>query len=272
MAAAELAFYERFKPDFLKVMHDVGYEPVEPVLERDDWENLPVLDPQKGNFGLQLETLSDIRAGLNPDVPMIDTVFSVYSYANGLSGGRLLTHLRADPETVHKGLSAIAESLALYAGATIDVGCEGIYYAISGANGDGPTRAEYRDHFLKYDMQVLHASAAAPFNVLHLHGYKDLYYDIALDLPANALCWSDRACDVSLAEGRASYPGCLIGGLDETKFAKMTRDQIVAQARDAISQTRGNSFILAPGCAIPTDTDPALIDLIRESVLDLVAH
>lgn len=266
MGAAELEFYRRFRPDLLKVMHDVPYEPLGPIHEPTEWARVAVLDPAQGNFGLQLETLREIRAGLGPDVPMVDTVFNTFHDANQLCEKRLLEQLRQDSQAVHAGLRAIAESQARYARACIEAGCDGIYFALTGASAEGATREEYARHFLSYDRQVLEAVRDAPLVILHLHGYDDLYFDLTHDLPAAALCWSDRAGGPSLAEARRLHSGCLMGGLDETRVAQMSAEEIQAQARDAVAQAAGGGFILAPGCAVPEDTAPARIDAVRAAV------
>jgi uroporphyrinogen decarboxylase len=266
MADAELEFHARYRPDLLKVMHDVAYEQSGAINRPHDWTHLPILDPATGNFGAQLHTLAAIRDGLDSDVPMIDTVFGVYHYANEISHGKLLYHLRESPIEVHKGLSAIAQSLASYAQATLETGCEGIYYALSGASGEGATREEYRKHFFTYDLQILASVAQASINILHLHGYEHLYFDRMRSLPASVLCWSDRAGGPSLAHARRIHSGCLMGGLDETRFAEMTPDEIVAQGQEAIAQMEGRGFILSPGCSIPEMTTPDRIAAIREAV------
>lgn len=266
MAQAELDFYDRFQPDLLKVMHDVLYESGPSIESPDDWTQLPVLDPRQGNFGAQLFTLRQIRRTLDAAVPMIDTVFNVYHYANKISCGRLLRDLRQDPQKVHVGLRAIAESLCAYARATIVDGCEGIYFALDGASADGATREEYCEHFLPYDRTVLASVAKSRINIMHLHGYRDLYFDIAEELPASVVCWSDRAAGPSLADARAVHAGCLMGGLDETRFGRMSVAEIAEQAADAIDQTGGRGFILAPGCSVPLDTAPERLAAIRQAV------
>jgi uroporphyrinogen decarboxylase len=254
MAEAELDFHRRYQPDLLKVMHDVEYEPVGPIASTSDWANLPVLNPQVDNFGMQLHTLRNIRAGLGADVAMIDTVFSVYHYADKISRGRLRDDLRDDSESVHVGLRAITDSLARYAKACIDsAGCDGIYYALSGASDEGVSAQDYKKHFLAYDLEVLQAVHDAEFNVLHMHGYKGLQFEIANELPAHAVCWSDRAGGPSLAEARKVYSGCIMGGIDEQKFGVMTPDEIEAQAREAIA-VAGPKFILSPGCSVPENS------------------
>ena len=266
MADLELAFYNKYRPDLLKVMHDIEFEPIPPIIDVDDWAKLTVLDPNEGNFGKQLHTLRQIRAGLDPDVPMIETVFGVYHYAAELTKGNLLEHLKQDRRLVHAGLSVLTETLAAYARAAVDAGCDGIYYAVTGAHAGAATHQQYLEQFLGYDRLVLHAVDDAPLNVVHLHGYNGLYFDITHSLPAAAVCWSDIAGGPSIAEAREMHSGCLMGGVDEVGFVNLTPEQIIAQARTAISAGGGNRFILAPGCAIPTNSEPELIEAIRAAV------
>ncbi|MDR3707616.1 MAG: uroporphyrinogen decarboxylase family protein [Capsulimonadaceae bacterium] len=266
MAQLELDFFNRYKPDILKVMHDIDFEPIPKIESIDDWAKLERLDPHAGNFGKQLHTLGAIRAELDPDVPMLATVFGVYHYAELLSEGRLLTHLRADASAVHKGLSALADSLATYAATTVAEGSDGIYYALLGASAAGASRQEYNEQFLGYDRLILHAVDNASMNVLHLHGYNDLYFDLVHSLPASAVCWSDIAGGPSIQEARKIHKGCLMAGIDETQFVNLTRDQIITQGREAIAAAGDSRFILGPGCSIPTDSDPELIEAFRLAV------
>jgi len=163
-------------------------------------------------------------------------------------------------------LSVLADNLAAYASAAIATGVDGIYYALQGATASGATRQEYLEQFLGYDRLVLHEASIAPINVLHLHGCDDLYFDLTHSLPASAVCWSDVAGGPSIAQAREIHNGCILGGVDETKFATMTRDQIIAQARAAM-KAAGTKFILGPGCSIPTNSDPDLIDAFRAAVM-----
>jgi uroporphyrinogen decarboxylase len=265
MGQIELGYYNKHRPDILKVMHDIPFEPIPQIESTGDWAKVEVLHPLTGNFGKQLHTLKEIRSGLDPGVPMIETVFGVYHYADIVCGGKLLDHLRRDPSTVAKGLSALAESLAAYASAVVSAGADGIYYALQGATSSGATRQEYEERFLGLDRLVLEAAAPAPINILHLHGF-ELYFDLTHNLPASAVCWSDVAAGPSIAHAREFHKGCLMGGIDETQFVKLTRDQIIAQAHAAIKAAGDTKFILSPGCSIPTDSDSDLIGAIRSAV------
>ncbi len=266
MADAELQFYRSFHPDILKVMHDIPYENVGLLETPSDWRTLPVLNPNVGNFGLQLETLRDIRQKLDIEVPMVDTVFGVYFYANEISRGKLLAHFRQDPESVKIGLNAIAESLKLYARATVDAGCEGIFYAVSGASAEGATREEYLTHFRDYERSVLESVSDAPFNILHLHGYEDLYFDLVHDLPASIVNWSDRAAGPTIRAAREIHGGCILGGIDERRFKEMTPCQISNIGRAAIAESGGRSFVLGPGCSVPDNSSTDRLEALADAV------
>jgi uroporphyrinogen decarboxylase len=256
MAETELAFYRKYDLDIFKVMHDIDYEPTEEVKSIDDWAKLRSMDGFHGNFGQQVATVGMIVDQVKgEDVPVINTVFNTFRYAHRVSHGKVLEHLRQDPEKVKPGLRAITESLVSFTKALLSVGVDGIYFAVHGASTDFALPDEYERHFLDLDRQVLDAAKPGTLNIVHLHSYETLYFDMTHDLPAHVLCFSDRAAGPSLLEARKTHAGCLMGGIDEAKFPNMTPEEIKAQGREAIEQMRGTPFILSPGCSVP-DASP----------------
>ncbi|MGQ9524573.1 MAG: uroporphyrinogen decarboxylase family protein [Armatimonadota bacterium] len=256
LATAEIAFFRRFQPDFLKVMHDIPYElpaGMTKIESPSDWSKLEVLPPTSGNFGRQLEALSSILEQLGEDPPpVIDTVFNVFATAQKLCGQRTLEHLRAEPEPVLQGLATIAESLAGFAGACMNIGLAGIFLAVSGANTDLMSENEYARVFLPLDRRVLDGTGnRAVFNVVHIHG-ANIMLELVSKLPCHALSWSDRASGPSLGEGRKWFSGGVIGGINEQTVANQTPADVAADVRDALNQTSGRSLLVGPGCAVPT--------------------
>ncbi|GBC97217.1 hypothetical protein HRbin16_03038 [bacterium HR16] len=116
---------------------------------------------------------------------------------------------------------------------------------------------------------VLDAAQGAPVNVLHIHG-ENIYFDLLLPLTAKAhvLSWSNRITAPSIPEARLKYTGCIMAGVDEVNIKSLTAEQVKEQVRETIAQTRGRGVIVAPGCAVPTDTPPELLLAIREAVLE----
>jgi uroporphyrinogen decarboxylase len=255
MARAELEFYHRYDPDLFKVMHDIPYEmpPDMPLVQTlDDWAKLPELDGRSGHFGAQRETVRLILEGRGDDAPVVDTVFGVFSTAERICGKRTLEFLKADPERTHQGLRKIAASLANYARALVEIGA-GIYLAVSGAASDTTEADIYRQNFLAYDQQVLDAASGATINVLHHHG-TGIYPELTLGLRGyHIFSWSNRlAGNPSIREMRLKTTCCLMSGVDETTFERVRPEEIIRQVKDAIAESGGHSFIVAPGCAVPT--------------------
>lgn len=253
---AELDFYWKFDPDFLKVMHDIPYEMptgIPKIESPADWAKLTVLDGETGNFGRQLAAIRRILAGMGDDGPVVDTVFSIFSTAQKLCGNQTLEHLRADPDAVHAGLRKVAQSLANWSAALIRNGGAGIYLAVSGAASDTMPAEEYRSHFLQYDQQILNAAGGGWFNVLHHHGV-GIYPDLMLPLEGyHVYGWSNRlAGNPSVREMRLKRTGCLMAGVNELEFGRMKPEALLAEAKDAMEESGGRAFIVSPGCAVPT--------------------
>jgi uroporphyrinogen decarboxylase len=269
-ARATLDFYRTYDPDVLKVMHDTPYElPVDnPVFETaEDWKLLPVNPPDAGCFGEQLRSLRMIAADKNDDAPMIDTVFSVFATAQKITEGRLLEHLDANPEGVTNGLKRLAAALAGYAKSVVENGCAGIFLAISGADEGTMPADRYREQFLPLDRLVLSGAVDGWCNIVHLHG-DDLHFDMLLPLveQAHAVSWSDRAAGPSLSQARARTGKCLVGGVNERLIGGYTPEQVRAEVADAVSQVNGRGILIAPGCAVPTETPPANLHAFKEAL------
>jgi uroporphyrinogen decarboxylase len=125
LAAATLQFQKTYDFDLVKVtpassfcLRDWGVEDVweghtegtrryvkRLIQKPGDWEKLPALEPSTPHLAGQLACLRQIRAGLGPDVPMLQTVFSPLAQAKNLVGGEvLIAHIRKYPEAVLRGL------------------------------------------------------------------------------------------------------------------------------------------------------------------------
>ena len=62
------------------------------------------------------------------------------------------------------------------------------------------------------------------------------------------------------------YRGCVIGGLHEFAIKDKTPDEVIAEAQEAIDETGGRSVVIAPGCAVPTDTPEVNLFALRRAV------
>lgn len=287
LAARVVAFQDKFDFDFVKVTPASGY-PAEmygatfrdgrnregtrayitrPVNALGDWEKIAPLDATNPVFVRELAALELIREKLGGSVPILQTIFSPLNSAHNLAGERMFADLRERPDVLHRALRALTETTARFAVESLRAGADSIFFATQMATRQYLTEEEFREFGEPYDLQVLDAMRAAKpdFILLHIHGM-DIYFDLLARWPVLAINWHDRRTAPSLKEARARFKGALVGGINEwDTLAAKSRDEGIAEVRDAIAQTSGRGFILGAGCVIPVDTPEENIRAVVET-------
>lgn len=286
LAAAHVAFQERYQWDFLKVTPTSGYygddwglrasykpnrEGVRhytdrPIRNTGDWGRLKALDVTSGVYGRELHTLRLIREAL-PDSLILSTVFSPLSIARTLSGDQaFLRYLRENPEDVHRGLDVMTDVTARFAAETLSSGADGLFFATQCASRRYMTVEAYEEFGRPYDLRVLADARGSDLTILHLHG-EDVMFDELTDYPVDAINWHDRRTAPTLADARTRFSGALAGGIDElSTLSAGTPEQISEEIADAIAQTSGSRLILAAGCVIPIDVSAERLEAARAAV------
>jgi uroporphyrinogen decarboxylase len=292
LAARVVEFQKQFDFDFVKVTPASGYpsemygatfrtpdpgsprlregtreRATRPVNSLDDWDKIVPLDETNPVFVRETRALELIRAQIGNEVHVLQTIFSpLYSVWN-LAGERAFDDLRQQPEIVHRVLRALAETTARFAVASLRAGADAIFFATQMATSQYITVEEHRTFAEPYDRQVLGAihAAKADFVFLHLHGI-DIFFDELARYPVDVINWHDRRTAPSLQEARTRSQRAIAGGINEWNvLAAKSRDAVMAQARDAITQTGGRGFILSAGCVIPVDTPAENIRAVAEA-------
>jgi len=222
-----------------------------------DWPGLGAATAAAPSLADQVEALRMTVAELGPDVPVLQTVFSpitVAGYLVGKDKRRAVRDLRRHPEAVLPALERIGDAMIDFSRRSVEAGAAGIFYAISGYASAGMLTVEEYDRWLYgQDERILRAlPAAAWFNVLHLCRGQ-LHFDIARRLPVQAVSWSVQdAGNPTLAEGRKLSGKAVMGGLGQrTTLFRGTPEEVVSEAREALHDTGGEGFLLAPGCSVP---------------------
>jgi uroporphyrinogen decarboxylase len=162
------------------------------------------------------------------------------------------------PDALHAALAAVTETLATYSGACLEAGADGIFFATTEwATFDVLTWEQYETFGKPYDLRVLAAVQGAPFNILHVCRPNNMLESF-LDYPVPAVNWAMHAPgNASLAAARAKTEKALMGGVDERHaLLRGSPDDVRGQAQEALRQTGGRGFLLAPGCSIPPQTPP----------------
>jgi uroporphyrinogen decarboxylase len=287
LAAASLDFQKHYDFDLVKVtpassfsIKDWGAEDVWEghtegtrrydkyvVREPRDWERLKVLDPRKAShLAAQIACLRQVRSGLGPDVPLLQTVFSPLAQAKNLVGkDALVAHLRQYPDAVMKGLQTIAETSRRFVEACLDTGIDGVFYAVQHAQAGVMSREEYKTFGLPGDQAVLEPAKALWCNLLHLHGL-NVYFDLAGEYPVQIVNWHDRETPPSLAEAQKRFSGVVCGGISKNTIVYEDSSQVRKEAADALRQTRGRRLLLGTGCVVPVIAPHGNIQAARRSV------
>jgi len=234
-----------------------------------DWETLPVLDPTSPHLAEQLACLRFIRAELDLETPLLQTVFSPLAQAKYLAGDdRLISHLRLYPDAVMKGLATIAETTRRFVEACLETGTDGVFYAIQHAQASLLTLEEYKSFGLLHDQKIPEPAQALWCNLLHLHGH-DVYFSILDSLKFPIVNWHDRETPPSLVEAQTLFAGVTCGGMRQDTLVYRDQAEVQKEAADAIRQTGGKRFILGTGCVVPIIASHGNILAARETPLAL---
>ena len=271
LAKEELNFYKTFDPDFLKVMHDIPFElpqDISRIEKSEDWYKLDILDENSQNFKVQLLALEIITKNLPDDGFVIDTIFSTFAYAEKLTGKRTLEHLKENPKALHYGLEMISRSLVNFINAAKKTGLSGIYMALQGANRDIMDDAEYRQHFMPYDIIIWESARDCNFNILHLHG-NELMFDIVNIFNPEVVTWSNRLTPPSLEEARNLYSGCIAAGLNEEAIINYSPKDVRREVLKTIVEAGAKKLIVTPGCAVPGETSKENLFAIRDTLEEI---
>ncbi len=231
-----------------------------PLAGAADLARLRPADPTTGALGEQIRALRQIRAGAGPAVPITWTVFSPLMIARYLLPGdaaQVLEIARGEPDALMTGLEAITETLVGYVGACLQNGADGIFYATNLATREMLTADECARFQRPYDLRVLAAAAAAPFNVMHVCG-QDALFDAFADYPVAAFSWALGPDNPSLADGHRRTGKASMGGIPNS-FENYTPSDIGRRVRAAIEEMQGRWLVLAPDCSIDIATSEELL-------------
>ena len=296
LAAATLDFQHHYDFDLVKVtpassfsIKDWGAEDAwegstegtrrytsHPIQKPQDWERLPVLDPVKApHLSGQISCLRQIRAGLGPEIPLLQTIFSPLAQAKNLAGGEaLIVHLRQYPQAVMKGLQSIAETTRRFVEASMATGIDGIFYAVQHAQAGLLTLEEYKTFGLPFDLKTAGPAAGLWCNLLHLHGLQ-IYFELVPHFAPlfPIVNWHDRETYPSLAEAQASevlkdseVSLVFCGGISQHTIVYAEAADVRSEAADAIRQTAGRRLLLGTGCVVPVIAPHGNILAARQSV------
>jgi len=279
LAAITKSWQEAYQLDFIKLMPPGDYATIDwgakseyqgapggtretthyPIETAADWAKIA---PVSANAGFNAEVVNActlVREAVGPDVPVLQTIFSPLTIASKMSAGRVVDHLRSDPDVVRQALQAIRDVTVAVTRASLAAGADGVFFASQLATSDMLTESEYLDFGSNYDLEVMEEAVGAGSQVtmVHLHG-ANTFFHILAGYPGNVLNWHDRAVGPDLKTVQGNYPDCCVaGGINEKEIPGMSAEAVAAQVTDARQQTNDRHLMIAPGCVIPVATPEA---------------
>lgn len=263
---AHLAYYRESGVDYLKVMNEHPYQANMAIHSPADWRQVRPAPLSSRFYQDQLDEIKKIVDALQGECLVITTLFNPYASGNHASEHQVTEHLKADPDSVHHGLAAIADSLAGFAAACIDAGASGIYYAAQGGEEDRFTEEEFLQYIKPHDLAVLEAiEGAGEFHLLHICGDR-IRLALYTDYPGHAVNWAATKHNLGLKDGHALFKRTVVGGMDDRGVVVSgPAEAIRAAVQEVIIDFGTRALILGADCTFPTDIPVSHIRVAVES-------
>ena len=243
-----------------------------PVSSIEDWKKIrKVTIEESVALKRELYSLKLLMDMVKDDeVPVLFTVFSPFTTANKLCGGRILEHIKTgQTEDIHKALQVIADVTVDVVREANRLGASGIYFATQMSNYSVCDEQTYREFGSPYDIQVLQASEGFA-DAIHCHG-SDIMYDILKEYPVDIFNWHVGESLPTIEEAR-EMDKCLMGGIVRGDITENNRERIREQIQHAWDVMRGRHHILSPGCVIRYPLNVETLKYIRQAIDEVTAE
>lgn len=272
LARSHVDFMAQFDWDFLTVVPSRNYMVIDygvqdqwqgamlgqrtiiktPIQRTLHWTDLRPIDPNRGQFGKQIQCLQLIRHAL-PDVPIIQIIQSPLTQALDLGGRDLLMRsMRTQPDRLRTGFNSLTETTLRYVDALQrNTDIDGILYQVNLASYTDLAEAEYQSFGLPYDSKILDGLPQKWwFNIAQIVGKTPMLH-LFSDQPIQVLNWSDVEARPSLSRVQLEFKGAYCGGLGENTHLHLgTPTTIRDTAREAMNTMGHRRFILGTGNTI----------------------
>jgi len=293
LAKETYKFYQTYDTDLIKTMNNgmyaiedfgcvIDYSEIEkggaakvvstPVNGIEDWTKVkPMkLDEckaiQRELYSLKL--LLDLVK--EEEVPVIFTVFSPFTTANKLSGGRLMQHISTGHTAqIHEALQIITDLTVSLVKKANEMGADGIFFASQMSSYDVTDEKIFREFGEPYDRQIL-LSSQGSCDTIHCHG-TNIMFDILKDYPVDIFNWHAWE-SLPTIEQAAAMDKCIMGGLDRRDITNRNYDRIHHQIEECWRVFKGYKHILAPGCVIRYPLDPEALAYIRQTKIEVTGN
>lgn len=245
-----------------------------------DWTRLKPASVTSGPLKREIDATARMVEHFKGEVPVLPTVFSPLTAAQEMSCGwlnpwPLMSTIKHSPKELHQGLEVITETTLRFVEELCKVGVDGVFFATQLACYTRTTLDEYNEFGRRYDLAVLNPIQSKTwFNMVHIHGIHELFFEELLDYPFQAYNWEDTISNISLEKARSLTDKVLVCGVEQDHdFDEPDRDKLKeklrARVKAAVDAAGPERLVLAPGCVVPTNVPEYRLTVLKEVVEEL---
>ena len=288
---AQLAAYERYRPDIMLMMWDLltdveamGNELRFPedslcistklaLEDKGKLSSLQVPDPTKdGRLPGYLKAVTETHKAITDSI-VSAVIAGPWTIAIGLRGAEpLIWDTFKDPDFVHELMRFCMQASIRFGEAIVPLGV-GLGYSEAPASCSLISPDIYRTFVLPYHKQVVEHFKKQKVGLgLHICGYTEpILEDVVSTGVTNVSI--DAPTDLGKAVEATRDKAVLIGNLNPNFFFTGTRDEVEQAIENCISLAPEDSgYILASGCEVPGNAPPEKIDWFVELANELGRH
>jgi uroporphyrinogen decarboxylase len=280
---AQVAAYERYKPDIVLMMWDLfmdteamGNElrfpedtmcmPTKLALEdKGKLSSLKVPDPtQDGRLPGYLEACAETKKVITDSI-VSGVIAGPWTIAIGLRGAtELIMDAVDDPDYVHELMQLCTQATIRFTEAVSAVGV-GLGYSEAPASCNLISPDMYRTFVFPYHKQIVDYFKEKKVGVgLHICGNANPILEDVVNTGVTNVS-IDTGTDMAKAVEATRGKAVLIGNVDPNLFYAGSRDEMKQAIKNCIDQAPEDSgYILASGCEVPGNAPPEKVDWFME--------
>ncbi len=277
-------FYEKFKPDFIKLMSDGFFQyPNDVLIKGGSTKELKQIKPLGKNhpwIEKQVQLVKSLTDIFGNDVASFYNIFSPATFlriqlTNSNSKITISDYFKEDKVALKYALDVISEDIAILATRVIEEGkADGIYLSVQNIQDKDFTTKDYLDIIAPSEKNVLQAAnKASENNILHICGYEGARNNLTIykDYNAKVINWAVNIENVSLLEGKKIFGNrAVIGGFDNTAHGILYRgskEEIENFTEQLLKNVGTTGVILGADCTVPSDIDLKHLAWVREKAI-----
>jgi len=280
---AQVAAYERYRPDILIMMWDLGIETEamgnefrfpensmsittkSALADKGELSSLEVPDPTKdGRLPGYVAATAETKKALE-GVIVSGIIAGPWTIAAGLRGAeKLIYDTVDDPQFIHELMELCSQTSIRFAEAISQIGV-GLGFSEAPCSCSLISPKIYREFVFPYHKRIVDHLEEQKIGVgLHVCGYADpILEDVVATGVTNVSI--DALTDLSKAVEACRGKAALIGNVATDLFVTGSRDDMARAIKSCIDMAPEDSgFLLAPGCEVPGIAPPERVDWFME--------